>query len=308
MANRFSQNNWQIEDDMLTVEKIREGVGKCLVKSGTTYRADQFEAYKAAIEKETNKNARWVLERLVENAEIAEKRGFPLCDDTGIPHLFLEVGNDIDLPKGWLAAIQEGVAQGLRTMPGRPMAIKGNDVQRVEQSGGLSEDPADVLPPSAITKSVPGNRLSVTVLLFGGGPEIRAKTYRIYHKRSMNRVLEEAAGWAAGEVGGLGCTPGTIAMGIGRSHTEATMRMVEAMRNGDLRKQSEWERKITEIVNATKVGPLGMGGNYSVLGTFLNVGPARASGVRIVCVRPCCCVEPRRATVSFDPTGVVTFE
>lgn len=293
---------------MLTVEKIREGVGKCLVKSGTTYRADQFEIYKAAIEKETNKSAKWVLERLVENAEIAEKRGFPLCDDTGIPHLFLEVGNDIDLPKGWLLAIQEGVAQGLRVMPGRPMAVKGNDIERVEQSAGLSEDPADVLPVPAITKPVPGNRLSVTVLLFGGGPEIRSKTYRVFHKRSIKNVLEEAAGWIAAEVKNLGCTPCTIAMGVGRSHTEASMRMVEAMRNGDLRKQSEWERKITEIVNAEKAGALGLGGDHSALGTFLNIGPLRASGVRIVCARPCCCVEPRRATVSFDPTGAVAFE
>jgi fumarate hydratase subunit alpha len=293
---------------MLTVEKIREGVGKCLVKSGTTYRADQLEIYGTAIERETNNNAKWVLERLVENAEVAEKRGFPLCDDTGIPHLYLEVGNDIDLPKGWLLAIKEGVAQGLRVMPGRPMAVMGNDVERVEQSGGLSEDPADVLPVPAITEPVPGNRLAVTVLLFGGGPEIRSKTFRVFHKRSIKRVLEEGASWIAAEVKSLGCTPCTIAMGIGRSHTEASIRMVEAMRNGDLRKQSEWERKITEIVNAEKVGALGLGGGYSVLGTFLNIGPLRASGVRIVCARPCCCVEPRRATVSFDPAGAVTFE
>jgi len=293
---------------MLSIEKIREGVGKCLVHSGTTYRADQFKVYREAIEKETNKNAKWVLERLVENAEVAEKRGFPLCDDTGIPHLFVEVGNDMDLPKGWLAAIHDGVAQGLRTMPGRPMAVKGDDVERVEQSVGLSDDPADVLPVPAITKPVPGNRLSVTVLLFGGGPEIRAKTYRVYHKRSIKTVLEEGAGWMAAEVKNLGCTPCTIAMGVGRSHTEASMRMVEAMRYGDLRKQNEWERKITAIVNAQNVGALGLGGDYSVLGTFLKIGPLRASGVRIVCARPCCCVEPRRATVSFDQSGAFTME
>jgi len=293
---------------MLRLDKIREGVGKCLVKAGTTYRADQFEIYKAAIEKETNKSSKWVLERLVENAEVAGKRSFPLCDDTGIPHLYVEVGNDIDLPKGWLLAIQEGVAQGLRAMPGRPMAVKGNDIERVEQSAGLSEDPADVLSVPAITKPVPGNQLSVTVLLFGGGPEIRSKTYRVFHKRSINKVLEEAAGWIAAEVKNLGCTPCTIAMGVGRSHTEASIRMVEAMKSGDLRKQNELERKITKIVNAEKTGPLGLGGDHSVLGTFLNIGPLRASGVRIVCARPCCCVEPRRATVSFDPEGAVAFE
>ena len=173
---------------------------------------------------------------------------------------------------------------------------------------GLSEDPADVLPVPAITHPVPGKRLSVTVLLFGGGPEIRAKTYRVFHKRSIKKVLEEAAGWIAGEVKNLGCTPCTIAMGIGRSHMEAAIRMVEAMKNGDLRKQTPEEKSITDLVNAGGVGPLGLGGRHTALGTFLKVGPLRASGVRIVCARPCCCVEPRRATVTFDPEDGALFE
>ncbi|MGB9082380.1 MAG: fumarate hydratase, partial [Desulfuromonadaceae bacterium] len=233
---------------MLNSEIIREGVSQCLVTAGTTFRPDQIEAYKAAIEKETSKNARWVLERLVENADVAERRGFPLCDDTGIPHLFVEIGDELNLPEGWLSAIHEGVAQGLRAMPGRPMAVKGDDIERVEQSRGLSEDPADVLAVPVITKPVPGNRLSVTVLLLGGGPEIRAKTYRIFHKRSIEKVLDESAGWMASEVKSLGCTPSVIAIGVGRSHVEASIRMLEAMKTGDLRVQSRWERKVTGIV------------------------------------------------------------
>lgn len=293
---------------MLNSEIIREGVSQCLVKAGTTFRPDQIETYKAAIEKETSKNARWVLERLVENADVAERRGFPLCDDTGIPHLFVEIGDKLNLPEGWLSAIHEGVAQGLRAMPGRPMAVEGDDIERVEQSRGLSEDPADVLAVPVITKPVPGNRLSVTVLLLGGGPEIRAKTYRIFHKRSIEKVLDESAGWMASEVKSLGCTPSVIAIGVGRSHVEASIRMLEAMKTGDLRVQNRWERKVTGIVNAEKAGALGLGGDFSVLGTFLNIGPLRASGVRIVCARPCCCVEPRRSTVTFDTSGAVTSD
>lgn len=291
---------------MLNIENIRAGVSQCLVTAGTTYRSDQVKVYKAAIEKETSKNARWVLERLVENAEVAERRGFPLCDDTGIPHVIVEIGDDATLPAGWLSAIHEGIARGLRTMPGRPMAVKGDDIERVEQSKGLSDEPDDVLAVPVITKPVPGDKLSVTVLLLGGGPEIRAKTYRVFHKRSIKKVLEEGASWMASEVKSLGCTPSVIAIGVGRSHVEASMRMLEAMKNGDLRKQSSWEQKVTDIVNAEKAGALGLGGDFSALGTFINIGPLRASGVRIVCARPCCCVEPRRSTVSFDQTGAVT--
>jgi fumarate hydratase subunit alpha len=152
-----------------------------------------------------------------------------------------------------------------------------------------------------IVRPVRGNKVKITVLLLGGGPEIRAKTFRIFHKRSIEVVLGEAAGWAASEVKNLGCTPCVVAIGIGRTHMEASALMLEAMKEGSLNRQSPLEDRVTEIVNATGVGPLGLGGKTTALGTFIKVGPLRASGVRIVSMRPCCCFEPRRATVVLGP-------
>ena len=77
---------------------------------------------------------------------------------------------------------------------------------------------------------------------------------------------------------------------------EASALMLEAMKEGDLLQQSVWEKKVTEWINAQQVGPLGLGGSTTALGSFIKIGPARASGVRIVSIRPCCCVEPRKAT------------
>jgi fumarate hydratase subunit alpha len=284
---------------MLTCEAISEAAARCLVKAGTTFRKDQFEAYRHAIETEKNGNARWVLETMLENAMIAKEKRYPLCDDTGIPHLILEIGHKTMLPAGWLSAVHLGISRGLHVMPGRPMAVKGTTVERVEQSKGLYPDPAKVLPAPVIVKPARGDKLRITVLLLGGGPEIRAKTYRIFHRRSMDRVLKEAADWARAEISGLGCTPCTLAVGIGRSHAESSSLMLEAMKEGRLDRQNPLERKLTALLNETKVGPLGLGGGTTALGAFLKVGPTRASGVRIVTVRPCCCVEPRRATVAL---------
>lgn len=75
--------------------------------------------------------------------------------------------------------------------------------------------------------------------------------------------------------------------------------MLQAMAEGNYLIQSEYEKEITKRVNETGVGALGLGGNTTVLGTFLKVGPQRASGVRIVCLRPCCCFEPRKASVDL---------
>jgi fumarate hydratase subunit alpha len=282
---------------MLSRNKIEDAVRDCLVKAGTTFRKDQRKTYRDAIRKEKNENAKWVLERILENAKIAQKRSFPLCDDTGIPYAFVEIGKETMLPKDWLSAISHGVVEGLRVMPGRPMAVKGNPVERVEQSKGLYNDPGKLSLAPVVVKSVPGNKLKITVLLLGGGPEIRAKTYRVYHQRSMDVVLQEVTGWASSEMKNLGCTPCVIAIGIGRGHMEASSLMLEAMKEGRLDRQSDWEKKVTKWVNSTDVGPLGLGGKTTVLGTFIKIGPLRASGVRIVCMRPCCCVEPRKATV-----------
>jgi fumarate hydratase subunit alpha len=282
---------------MISQKRIEEVVKKCLIKAGTAFRKDQLDAYRNAIRKEKNENAKWVLEKILENAKIAGEKIFPLCDDTGIPHVFVEIGEEVTLPKGWLSAIRNGVAQGLRIMPGRPMAVKGNPVERVEQSKGLFNDPGKLSLAPVIVKSAKGNQLKITVLLLGGGPEIRAKTYRVFHQRSIDVVLREVAGWASSEMKNLGCTPCVLAIGIGRSHMEASALMLEAMKEGNLNRQNQWEKKVTEMINSTKVGPLGLGGKTTALGTFINIGPLRASGVRIVNMRPCCCFEPRKATM-----------
>ena len=135
--------------------------------------------------------------------------------------------------------------------------------------------------------------------MFGGGPAIRGKTYRVFHKHSTQVVLDEIVNWATESVRQLGCSPCTLAVGVGRSHFEAASLMLQAQVDGRYDRQSDMERQITRRVNGANIGPLGLRGDTSVLATFMKVGPQRASGVRIVCLRPTCCFEPRIATVEL---------
>jgi fumarate hydratase subunit alpha len=278
---------------------IQEAARECLVKAGTTFRRDQIEAYQQAIKDEESENPRWVLTQLLENARVAERKQLPLCDDTGIPHVIARVGETCELPKGWILAIQDGIGQGLKDLPGRPMAVRGNPLQRVEQSCGLYAESEALEPAPIILRSCQGTRFELTVLLLGGGPEIRAKTRRIFHRRSIDHVIDEVAAWLTSEIGCLGCTPAVAAIGIGRSQVEASGLMLEAMTEGRLDKQNRYEKAVTAALNKSNVGPLGLGGRVTALGCFIKIGPTRASGVRIVCARPCCCVEPRRFTISL---------
>jgi len=279
---------------------IAEAVSNALVEAGSTFRSDKKEAYKEAIAAEHNEKARWVLEQVLANAEAAEKNHSPLCDDTGVPHLVLEVGPECAVTGKMLSEIKQGIAEGLRKLPGRPMGINGDDRQRIDQSGGLNPDPAGVEPAPILIRSTTENVVRLHILMFGGGPAIRAKTYRVFHRHDMQVVTDEIVKWASEGVAQLGCSPCTLAIGIGRSHYEAASLMLQAQVDGKYGVQSLAEQEITKRVNEYGVGPLGLGGSTSVLATFMKVGPQRASGVRIVCVRPCCCFEPRIATVQIQ--------
>lgn len=278
---------------------IIDKVADCLVRAGSTFREDQKEAYRKAIANEKNGNACWVMRQVLDNAMVAEDRRSPLCDDTGIPHLFLEVGPTRSVTGSLLEDIKEGVRQGLRKLPGRPMAIKGDDYARIDQSGGLDEDSGALAASPILIKPVDEDVLRLTVLMLGGGPAIRGITQRVFHKHSVDVVIDEIVNRAIPAVSQLGCSPCTLAIGIGRSQFEATSLMMEAMAKGNFGVQSDFEKRITDRVNEANVGPLGLGGRHSVLATFAKIGPQRASGVRIVALRPCCCFEPRRASVEL---------
>ena len=283
-----------------TYEEIVALVRDTLVDAGSTFRPDKKEVYKNAIQAERNEQAKWVMEQILANAEAAEENHSPLCDDSGIPHLVLEVGEECAVTGKMLDAIREGVAEGLRKLPGRPMGIMGDDSHRIDQSGGLNPDSAGVEPAPILLRRCKDDVIRLHILMFGGGPAIRAKTYRVFHKHNTQVVLDEIVNWATEGVSQLGCSPCTLAVGVGRSHFEATSMMLQAQVDGRYDMQSEMEQEITRRVNEANIGPLGLGGNTSVLATFMKVGPQRASGVRIVCVRPTCCFEPRIASVELN--------
>ena len=278
---------------------IKDKVADCLVRAGSTFREDQKEAYRRAIADEQNEQSCWVMRQVLDNALVAEERKSPLCDDTGIPHLFLEVGKNRFVSGEMMQEILEGVEMGLRQLPGRPMAIMGDDYARIDQSGGLNPDSGALKPSPILMKPVDEDVIRLTILMLGGGPAIRGITQRVFHKHSVEVVIDEIVNRATEGVSKLGCSPCVLAVGIGRSQFEATSMMMEAMVYGDFNKQSEFEKRITEKVNEAQIGPLGLGGKHSVLATFAKVGPQRASGVRIVALRPCCCFEPRRASVEL---------
>lgn len=280
-------------------EKIIDKVASCLVRAGSTFSNDKKTAYEQAIAAEPDERAKWLLSTILKNANAAEQQNCPLCDDSGIPHVVLDVGPNVVLNGQLIEKIELGIAEGLRRLPGRPMAVKGDGEDRLGQTMGMYDDPSMVEMAPITIRRVSEEVLRVHVLLLGGGPAIRGRSYRVFHRHDAKNVEDEIIEWAIEACSKLGCTPCTLAIGIGRSHYEAANLMLQAQVDGCHAVQSKIEQRITDAVNKSGIGAMGMGGNTTVLSTFLKIGPARASGVRIVCMRPCCCFEPRHASVEL---------
>lgn len=288
---------------------ILDDISKTIIDASTTLSCDKYDALKRAIELEDNENAKWALEQILENYKVAQDIKFPLCDDTGIPHVIVEIGDERELSGKLINQIHRGIELGLNNIPARPMAVIGDEVQRINQSEGLFEKPGMLRPAPILIdngldehsykRDISPDTLNIHFILEGGGPEIRAKTLRVYHKRSFDNVINTACEWLEESLKMLGCTPSIPAIGIGRTHYEATSLLLKAIAYGNLDNQSEHEKRITNRLNKTDIGPMGFGGKTTVLGTYLNIGNQRASGVRIVSIRPSCFVEPRVATLKL---------
>ncbi len=285
---------------MPSTEEISKITAETLVKASTSFAPDQVCIYEEALRNEQNPQAKWVLEQILAGARVAEQKKLPLCDDTGIPHVFLEVGEKVALPPGFLKAVSEGLAAGLRMLPGRPMAVKGCDEERITQEAGLFDDPAALQPAPFQIRATEEDVIRLTILMLGGGPEIRGKTLRIFHKHSLDIVVDEMVAWATEGVSQLGCLPAVLFFGVGRTNLEAASLALEAMKDACFTRQSLLEERITKEVNKSGIGPLGLGGKSTVLATFLKIGPQRASGVRIVSLRVGCCFDPRRASYEWS--------
>lgn len=288
---------------------IVKKISNTIVEASVNFPKDREKALKKAILNENNENAIWVLNQILENYKVGNNQKLPLCDDTGIPHVIIEVGSEREVTGELLDNIYKGIEMGLNNLPARPMAVKGNDKERLSQNKGLYNQPGKLSPPpflidtdndlSTYGHKIDPDTLNIHFILEGGGPEIRGKTYRVFHKRSYLNVLDEAIMWLEDSLEKLGCTPSIPAIGIGRTHYEASSLLLKAIAYGNLDNQSEFENYVTDELNSLNIGPMGLGGKTTVLGSFINVGSQRASGVRIVSIRPSCCVEPRVAKLTL---------
>jgi len=253
---------------------------------------DVIIALKQAKEKEKSPVCRDVLDRILENADIAGREQIPLCQDTGAAVVMLELGQEVHITGGDLyAAINAGVRQGYDKGYLRKSIVNGPCFARVNTK--------DNTPAMIHTDIVPGDRLKISVLPKGGGSENCSRLTALSPSQGRQGVIDFVVTLVS-EVGSNPCPPVIIGVGIGGT-TDKTMFIAK---KALLRKVGEpspdpevanLEKEILERVNNLGIGAMGYGGTVTALAVHVETFPCHIASMPVAVNMQCWCARHEEA-------------
>ena len=249
-------------------EKIVQTVAKLCVDANFYLQKEVTEAFKRALETEESEVGKEVLEKLIENAQIACEEEVAMCQDTGVAVVFLEVGQELDIVGGYLEkAIEEGVRKGyeegyLRKSMCHPLTRKNT---------------GDNIPPVIHTRMVPGDKLKIAIAPKGGGSENMSKLKMLTPAQGREGIIDFVVKTVE-EAGPNPCPPLVIGVGIGgnfeRCALLAKIALVRSLgkRNTDP-ELGKMEDETLEKINKLGIGPQGFGGRTTALAVHMEMEP-----------------------------------
>ena len=261
----------------LDVSVIRDAVARLCMEANTRLPEDVRAAIREFQTREDWSIARGVLDQIVENFTIADRENVPICQDTGMACVFLEVGQEVHFVGGGLYdAIHEGVRKGYGEGYLRKSVVA--DPIRRGNTG-------DNTPAMIHTDIVPGDRVTVTVGPKGFGSENMSAIKMLKPSDGLEGVKKfvldtvEAAGSNP-------CPPMVVGVGIGGTFEKAAFLAKKAlMRPLDLRNPDPYyadlEKELLERINALGIGPQGFGGRTTALAVNIEKCPTHIAGLPV---------------------------
>lgn len=214
---------------------------------------DVLRVIEQAAAAETNPVARGEFENILKNITMAEKLGVPMCQDTGVPVIYLTIPPDVPLTQGLYEAVAQGVRRATLEVPLRP-----NVVDPITRHN--SDDNTGIGMPAIHVK--PGERFTVTVFPKGAGAENMSRIGM--HLPSQVNQIEKFIVETVYLAGSRPCPPIVIGVGIGGTFDGAAAMAKEALLE-PLDQMTEYERGILYAVNRLGIGPMGLGGDTTAL-------------------------------------------
>lgn len=252
------------------VAQLVRAVSRLCIEANTQLRPDVLAALRGAALEEESEIGRDAIDQMLANAEIASSERIPICQDTGYATVFVELGQDVCLVGGDYAdAVEEGVRQGYSAGNLRASIVRDVCFERVNTG--------DNTPPIVHTELVPGDTLRVTVVPKGAGSD-NASALTMLKVSEGLRVAEDFAVHSVEAAGPDSCPPLIVGVGIGSSHdavgllAKKTLLRPVGSPHPDERIAAV-ERRILRKVNASGIGPAGLGGRVTALAVHVETAP-----------------------------------
>jgi fumarate hydratase subunit alpha len=270
----------------LNVEEISKNIKEMCIEANHFLSKDMEIAMKNAVSTEKSPLGKKILSQLQDNLKIAGKDMIPICQDTGMAVVFLEIGQDVHFEGGNLEdAVNEGIRRGY---------VDGYLRKSVVKDPILRENTKDNTPGIIHYKIVPGDQVKIKVAPKGFGSENMSRVFMLKPADGIEGV-KEAVLTAVKDAGPNACPPMVVGVGIGGTFEKCALMAKEALTrevgsHSDIPYVKELEEELLERINKIGIGPGGLGGSTTALAVNVNTYPTHIAGLPVA-VNICCHVN-----------------
>lgn len=278
---------------IVNTDLITEAVAKMCQDANFYLSDDMKEAFDKSADKEESELGKKIFSQLTENLEIAGEDKIPICQDTGMAVVFVEIGQEVSLQGVNITdAINEGVRQGYVEGYLRKSVVS-DPIERVNTK--------DNTPAVIHYDIVPGDKVKITVAPKGFGSENMSRIFMLKPADGIEGV-KDAIITAVKDAGPNACPPMVIGVGIGGTFEKSAVMAKKALtRNLNDRPDIEWVRNLEDEmldkINSLGIGPGGLGGKITALAVNINTYATHIAGLPVA-VNICCHVN-RHVTVEL---------
>lgn len=270
----------------IRVEEITKNIKEMCIEANHFLSPDMAEAMKCAEKNEEAPLGKQILEQLQENLKIAGEDMIPICQDTGMAVVFLEIGQDVHLEGGALEnAVNEGVRQGY---------VEGYLRKSVVGDPLIRENTKDNTPAVLHTRIVDGNQVKIKVAPKGFGSENMSRVFMLKPAEGIEGV-KDAVLTAVKDAGPNACPPMVVGVGIGGTFEKCALMAKEALTrevgsHSEIEYVKALEEELLTKINSLGIGPGGLGGTTTALAVNINTYPTHIAGLPVA-VNICCHVN-----------------
>ena len=255
---------------VISSDKIRDAVSDLCIQANLVLRKDVLCALRLAHLKETNKRAKDILNAIIKNSLIARREKLAICQDTGLPCVFLELGQKVKIVGDLRAAINKGVESGYKEGFLRNSIVK----------DPLMRGKAGYQPVVIHTDIVKGNKLKLTVLPKGFGCENKSQLKMFNPTASIDEIKKFILE-VVKSAGPDACPPYIVGIGIGGTADYAMFLAKKALLNRINRQTNRLEKELLLEINKLNIGPMGLGGKTTCLAVNMETYPTHIAGLPV---------------------------